>query len=147
MDQKSSDLSIEEKKAAFRKAAITHCLLEQTDRAITRAIAEPAGFAFVLVHGPTGVGKTRMIEIITERMKRPEPSLKVLPSHLQSLSGPDALENRSPNDMRLVNPRQSIICEAWHSSSLSGEHIQCVEKKEKYETKDARPHTIDHWQQ
>jgi hypothetical protein len=26
--------------------------------------------------------------------------------------------------------RQSIICEAWHSSSLSGEHIQCVEKRE-----------------
>lgn len=79
MNQKFSDLTIEEKKTIFRKAAITHRLLEQTDRTIMRAIAEPAGFAFVLVHGPTGVGKTRMIEMVTERMKRPESSPNVLP--------------------------------------------------------------------
>jgi len=79
MDLKSNHPTIEEKKTSFRKAAITHRLLEQTDRTIMRAIAEPAGFAFVLVHGPTGVGKTRMIEMITERMKGPEPSPNVLP--------------------------------------------------------------------
>ena len=27
-----------------------------------RAIGEPTGFAFLLVHGPTGVGKTEMID-------------------------------------------------------------------------------------
>ncbi len=79
MEQKIGDLPIEEKKAQFRKAAITHRLLEQTDRAIMRAIREPAGFAFVLVHGPTGVGKTKMIEMITERIIGPVPSPKVLP--------------------------------------------------------------------
>ena len=73
------DLSLEEKKAQFRKAAITHRLLEQTDRTIMRAIREPAGFAFLLVHGPTGVGKTKMIEILTERIKGKQPSPQAHP--------------------------------------------------------------------
>src|SRR2546425_365187 len=74
MEQSIRDLSIEEKKAQFRKAAITHRLLQQTDRTIMRAIGEPAGFAFLLVHGPTGVGKTKMIEILTERIKGNQPA-------------------------------------------------------------------------
>jgi hypothetical protein len=79
MEQSMRDLSIEEKKAQFRKVAITHRLLEQTDRAIMRAIREPAGFAIVLVHGPTGVGKTKMIEVLSERIKRQQPSPQELP--------------------------------------------------------------------
>ena len=79
MEQSIRDLSIEEKKAQFRKAAITHRLLERTDRTIMRAIGEPAGFAFLLVHGPTGVGKTKMIEILTERIKGKQPSEHPLP--------------------------------------------------------------------
>src|SRR5436309_16068918 len=79
MEPSSRDLSLEEKKAQFRKAAITHRLLEQTDRAIMRAIREPAGFAIVLVHGPTGVGKTRMISMIAERIRGTGPSPKALP--------------------------------------------------------------------
>ena len=38
MNQKFSDLSMEEKKMAFRKTAITHRLLEQTDRTIMGAL-------------------------------------------------------------------------------------------------------------
>src|SRR5437588_10237117 len=79
MEQSIRDLSIEEKKAQFRKAAITHRLLERTDRTIMRAIREPAGFAFVLVHGPTGVGKTKMIEILTERIRGKQPSPQEFP--------------------------------------------------------------------
>ncbi len=79
MEPSSRDLTLEEKKAQFRKAAITHRLLEQTDRTIMRAIREPAGFAFLLVHGPTGVGKTKMIEILTERIKGKQPAPPVLP--------------------------------------------------------------------
>ena len=70
MEQSIRDLSIEERKAQFRKAAITHRHLSRTDRIIMRAIGEPTGFAFLLVHGPTGVGKTKMIEILTERIRR-----------------------------------------------------------------------------
>src|SRR5260370_7835124 len=79
MEQKRSDLCLEEKKAQFRKAAITHRHLSRTDRTIMRAIGEPAGFAFLLVHGPTGVGKTKMIEILTERIRGKQPSEHPLP--------------------------------------------------------------------
>ncbi|OLE32846.1 MAG: hypothetical protein E6I59_18150 [Chloroflexi bacterium] len=59
-----SHLSIEEKKARFRQATITHRLLEQTHRKIVQAVREPAGFASVLTYGPTGVGKSKMIETV-----------------------------------------------------------------------------------
>ena len=68
MEQAAPSLSIEEQKARFRQTAITHRLLEQTARAIVRAIQEPAGFALVLVYGPKGVGKTKMLSVIADRI-------------------------------------------------------------------------------
>ena len=68
MEQRDMQLSIQEKKAQFRIASITHRYLAQTHKDIVRAIREPAGFVFLQVYGPTGVGKTKMIEIITEQM-------------------------------------------------------------------------------
>ena len=59
-----SYLSVEEKKARFRQATITHRLLEQTHRKIKQVVREPAGFTFVLAYGPTGVGKSKMIETV-----------------------------------------------------------------------------------
>ncbi|HEX4208052.1 MAG TPA: AAA family ATPase, partial [Ktedonobacteraceae bacterium] len=55
-------LSVEEKKALFASATITHRQLEVVHDKIRRAIRQPAGFSFVLVHGPTGAGKTTMME-------------------------------------------------------------------------------------
>src|SRR5260221_4307616 len=55
-------LSSEEKKTLFMNVTITHPQLEGVHDRIRRAIRQPAGFSFVLVHGPTGVGKTRMME-------------------------------------------------------------------------------------
>jgi hypothetical protein len=63
-----SHLSIEEKKARFRQVTITHRLLEQTHRKIVRAVREPAGFTFVLTYGPTGVGKSKMIETVVRQL-------------------------------------------------------------------------------
>jgi hypothetical protein len=45
----------------FGEATITHRLLDQTHRRIMRTVRQPAGFTFLLIYGPTGVGKTRMI--------------------------------------------------------------------------------------
>ena len=59
-------LSAEEKKALFTSVTITHRQLEAVHDRIRRAIRQPAGFSFVLVHGPTGVGKTRMMESLAE---------------------------------------------------------------------------------
>jgi hypothetical protein len=61
-------LSVEEKKARFRQVTVTHRLLEQTHRKIVRAVREPAGFTFVLVYGPTGVGKSKMIETVVRQL-------------------------------------------------------------------------------
>ena len=64
-----SHLSLEEKKALFMNIAITHRQLDQTHSKILRAVRQPAGFSFLLVHGPTGVGKTRMVESLVEQVK------------------------------------------------------------------------------
>jgi hypothetical protein len=51
----------------FKEYAVSHPLLQQVDRQLTRAIEEPTGFAYVLVPGPSGVGKTTMIRQIEQR--------------------------------------------------------------------------------
>lgn len=42
----------------FKEYAISHPQLAQVDMLLMGAIREPAGFAHVLVYGPSGVGKT-----------------------------------------------------------------------------------------
>ncbi len=62
-------LSSEEKKTYFMNVTITHPQLEVVHDKIRRAIRQPAGFSFVLVHGPTGAGKTTMMESLVEQTK------------------------------------------------------------------------------
>ncbi|WP_413176394.1 AAA family ATPase [Anabaena azotica] len=52
----------------FKEYAISHPQLAQVDMLLMGAIREPAGFAHVLVYGPSGVGKTTMIRQITRRL-------------------------------------------------------------------------------
>lgn len=54
----------------FKEYSVSHPLLQQVDRQLTRAIEEPAGFAYVLVPGPSGVGKTTIIRQIEQRNSR-----------------------------------------------------------------------------
>ncbi len=61
--------------AAFKAYSVTHPLLDEADSALTRAILEPAGFAHVLVYGPSGVGKTRMLERVESRLQDLYPSM------------------------------------------------------------------------
>src|SRR5712691_12687315 len=72
--QEMEALSSEEKKVRFKQATITHRLLEQTDRAIMRAIREHGGFAYVFVYGPSGAGKTTMIHQVSQRLNGSIPS-------------------------------------------------------------------------
>ena len=59
---------MEEKLHRFKEYAVSHTQLEQVDKTLMRAIREPAGFAHVLVYGPSGVGKTTMIRQIAKRL-------------------------------------------------------------------------------
>jgi DNA polymerase III delta prime subunit len=52
----------------FKEYAVSHPQLAQVDMLLMGAIREPAGFADVLVYGPSGVGKTTMIRQITRRL-------------------------------------------------------------------------------
>lgn len=73
----------------FKEYAISHPLLQQVDRQLTHAITEPAGFASVLLYGPSGVGKTTMIQQVERRYQAevPSPSLPFLSrlGHLPSV--------------------------------------------------------------
>lgn len=64
---KMAHLSAKEKKTVFTNVTITHPQLKAVHDRIRRAIRQPAGFSFVLVHGPTGVGKTTMMESLVEQ--------------------------------------------------------------------------------
>ena len=67
-----------EKLNQFKDYAVSHPHLAKVDRALMRAISESAGFAHVLVYGPSGVGKTTMIRQIAKRLNgmshHPNPS-------------------------------------------------------------------------
>ena len=49
----------------FKAYAVTHPHLEDTGTALMQAMREPAGFAHVLLYGPTGVGKTTVLQRVT----------------------------------------------------------------------------------
>jgi len=50
---------------AFKAYAVTHPHLEATGTALMQAMREPAGYAHVLLYGPTGVGKTTVLQRVT----------------------------------------------------------------------------------
>lgn len=61
-------VAAQKKLARFKEYAISHPPLTLVDQIVMRAILEPAGFAHVLVYGPSGVGKTTMIRQIAKRL-------------------------------------------------------------------------------
>jgi DNA polymerase III delta prime subunit len=64
------DLTLEltSKLTHFKEYAVSHPQLLQVDKVLMQAIQEPAGFAHVLIYGPSGVGKTTMIRQISRRL-------------------------------------------------------------------------------
>jgi hypothetical protein len=48
----------------FKAFSLRHPILDQVETQLLHAIWEPAGFAYVIIFGPSGVGKSTMIEIL-----------------------------------------------------------------------------------
>ena len=59
---------LQERLDAFKKYSAEHAMLSRKDDAVTQAVWEPGGFAFLLLSGPTGVGKSELLRGVTHRM-------------------------------------------------------------------------------
>ncbi|HEY1353411.1 MAG TPA: hypothetical protein VGF67_27700 [Ktedonobacteraceae bacterium] len=60
--------SKEERLAYFKAYTVAHPHLSKADDAVWNAIREPAGKLIIFVFGPTGVGKTTLLEHIEKRL-------------------------------------------------------------------------------
>jgi DNA polymerase III delta prime subunit len=92
----NNSLEMQSKLNQFKEYAVLHHQLARIDKLLMRAIREPAGFAHVLVYGPSGVGKTTMIRQIAKRLN------ENLPEHLSGISNSLSYRNGSQTSMPLL---------------------------------------------
>ena len=57
----------------FKAYAVWHPRLVQVQTQVLDTIWEPADVAFVVVRGPSGVGKSKLAEVLTRRLNTPKP--------------------------------------------------------------------------
>jgi hypothetical protein len=93
---------------AFKAYTVTHPLLEKTGTALIQALREPAGFAHVLLYGPTGVGKTTVLTHGTAHLSPFFLSQSTLAQGTAPALGvraPYPLEARVPSPLLLLEAR------------------------------------------
>src|SRR5215475_12604703 len=73
----------------FKAFAVRHPLLDQVEQEVLHAIWEPAGCAYLLVYGPSGVGKSTMIHHIVRRLNTSEGGTGQRPLLLLEVRPPD----------------------------------------------------------
>jgi len=73
----------------FKAFAVRHPLLDQVEQEVLHAIWEPAGCAYLLVYGPSGVGKSTMIHHIVRRLNALEGGPGTRPLLLLEVRPPD----------------------------------------------------------
>lgn len=59
----------QERLEVFKKYIAEHAMLIRKDDELTQRIWEPGGFAFLLLFGSTGVGKSELLRVVTHRMQ------------------------------------------------------------------------------
>ena len=85
----------------FKAYAVTHPHLEDTGTALMQAMREPAGFAHVLLYGPTGVGKTTVLQRVTAALT----PLQTAGAASAPMTGPDGGDRRRyPSHTPLAAP-------------------------------------------
>lgn len=65
--------------AVFEAVTVKHPRLEEADRQVTAAIEAHAGYTHLLLYGPSGVGKTTLVQRITRRLRAAEPRETIEP--------------------------------------------------------------------
>ena len=60
----------------FKAYAVWHTRLLQVRTQVLDTVWEPADVVFVVVCGPSGVGKSKLAEVLTNRLNTPKPELK-----------------------------------------------------------------------
>jgi len=73
----------------FKAFAARHPRLDQVEHEVLHAIWEPAGFAYLLVYGPSGVGKSTMIHHIVPRLNTSEGGVGQRPLLMLEVRPPD----------------------------------------------------------
>jgi len=73
----------------FKAFAARHPRLDQVEHEVLHAIWEPAGFAYLLVYGPSGVGKSTMIHHIVQRLNTSEGGVGQRPLLMLEVRPPD----------------------------------------------------------
>src|SRR6266576_5937876 len=97
--------------ATFKAYAVNHVLLEDIDTRLTHAILEPAGFAHMLVYGPSGVGKTTML-------RRTERRVQELYAHMATPSEATA-QWRCPQGSPALPAQPLLVLEARPPDGLT----------------------------
>ena len=59
----------------FKAYAVWHTRLLQVRTQVLDTVWEPADVVFVVVCGPSGVGKSKLAEVLTNRLNTPKPEL------------------------------------------------------------------------
>src|SRR5690349_7093251 len=90
------------KLSAFKTYAVKHALLYDVDTQLMQAIAEPTGFSHVLVYGPSGVGKSTMLEQLHRHTTPPLASSTFTQDHATLWRFPPTGPSQPPHPLLMV---------------------------------------------